>query len=221
MIRVAQCWDDGVATDIRLIEIFRKYNVKATFNLNPALYDKNQQRKIRTIDNFDVYFVAAKDIAEIYQGFSLASHTMHHYNAGRVSDEVFLKDAVDARKVVEDICGKECRGFAWPSGLVTDSTAELLREAGFAYARTTKNTSQVVPCKDPMRFDSSCHFRSPQFREIFADAKASGGAFYFWGHSYEMLDDAVRWQQMEDNLKFLCEDPDVVWVDVVDLVKDN
>ena len=27
MIKVAQCWDDGVATDIRLTEILRKYNV--------------------------------------------------------------------------------------------------------------------------------------------------------------------------------------------------
>ena len=37
MVKVAQCWDDGVATDIRLTEIFRKYNAKATFNLCPGL----------------------------------------------------------------------------------------------------------------------------------------------------------------------------------------
>ena len=39
MIRVAQCWDDGVATDIRLTEILRKYNAKATFNLCPGLIE--------------------------------------------------------------------------------------------------------------------------------------------------------------------------------------
>ena len=37
MIKVAQCRDDGVATDIRLIEILRKYNAKATFNLCPGI----------------------------------------------------------------------------------------------------------------------------------------------------------------------------------------
>ena len=37
MIKVAQCWDNGVATDIRLIEILRKYNARATFNLCPGL----------------------------------------------------------------------------------------------------------------------------------------------------------------------------------------
>ena len=29
MIKVAQCWDDGVATDIPLTEILRKYNARA------------------------------------------------------------------------------------------------------------------------------------------------------------------------------------------------
>ena len=37
MIRVAQCWDDGAATDLRLIEILRKYNARATFNLCPGM----------------------------------------------------------------------------------------------------------------------------------------------------------------------------------------
>ena len=41
MIRVAQCWDDGRATDIRLIEILRKYNAKATFNLVPGGMEEN------------------------------------------------------------------------------------------------------------------------------------------------------------------------------------
>ena len=35
-IKVAQCWDDGVYTDIRLIGILREYGAKATFNLNPG-----------------------------------------------------------------------------------------------------------------------------------------------------------------------------------------
>ena len=37
MVKVATCWDDGVLNDIRLADIFRKYNAKATFNLNPGL----------------------------------------------------------------------------------------------------------------------------------------------------------------------------------------
>ena len=41
-IKIAQCWDDGVATDIRLIEILRKYQAKATFNLCPGLFQEER-----------------------------------------------------------------------------------------------------------------------------------------------------------------------------------
>ena len=33
-------YDDGVTQDVRLIEIFNKYNIKATFNLNLELLDR-------------------------------------------------------------------------------------------------------------------------------------------------------------------------------------
>ena len=36
---VVQCWDDGVTTDLRLAEILRKHNAKATFNLNAGLHE--------------------------------------------------------------------------------------------------------------------------------------------------------------------------------------
>ena len=34
-------YDDGVTQDIRLIELFNKYNVKATFNINSELLGKS------------------------------------------------------------------------------------------------------------------------------------------------------------------------------------
>ena len=34
---------------------------------------------------------------------------------------------------------KPCRGFAWPCGVSTQGTIDLLRENGFAYGRTTQN----------------------------------------------------------------------------------
>lgn len=31
-------YDDGVTQDIRLVEIFNKYNLKATFNINSGVF---------------------------------------------------------------------------------------------------------------------------------------------------------------------------------------
>jgi peptidoglycan/xylan/chitin deacetylase (PgdA/CDA1 family) len=42
IMKVVQCWDDGVTTDIKLIEILRRYNAKATFNLNAGLFEKTR-----------------------------------------------------------------------------------------------------------------------------------------------------------------------------------
>jgi hypothetical protein len=48
MIKVAQCWDDGVLNDLKLTELLRKYNAKATFNLNPALHRYSERGRLRT-----------------------------------------------------------------------------------------------------------------------------------------------------------------------------
>ena len=41
-MKVVQCWDDGVSADIELIDILRRYNAKATFNLNAGLHKKER-----------------------------------------------------------------------------------------------------------------------------------------------------------------------------------
>ena len=222
MVKVAQCWDDGVLNDVRLTELLRKYNAKATFNLNPGLHEKSRRITDRGHKFKDVYFtgkLSLDELTDVYEGFQVASHGMRHKNAGLVPDDEFMADALDARKYLEDRFQRECRGFAWPCGRHTPETRRRMHEAGFAYGRTTGNTDCVVPCKDTMALDSSCHFLNPDFRKIFEKAKNSSGVFYFWGHSYEMMDDRQLWAQTEENIRFLSEDPDVVWVDVIDLVK--
>jgi hypothetical protein len=43
------------------------------------------------------------------------------------------------------------------------------------------------------------------------------GVFYFWGHSYEMLDYDKFWEQFEMKLKYISDDPDAEWANVVDI----
>ena len=119
MVKVAQCWDDGVLNDLRLVELLRKYNAKATFNLNPALHEKSR-RKMDGTYKFKGIYTAGKlsldELTDVYEGFQVASHTMHHKNAGQVPDDEFMADAIDARSYLEDRFQRECRGFAWPCG---------------------------------------------------------------------------------------------------------
>ena len=227
MIRVAQCWDDGVATDIRLTELLRKYNAKATFNLCPGTMREEtiapswdpQRTPGWSHHGFRGGKVGKKDLLKVYGGFRVASHCWRHETAGSYPLDQFVKAAVDARKFLEDVFQKDCPGFAWPCGAAPDDAAKALADAGFAYGRTTKNVEDVGSFTNPLQLHSNCHFMALDFWTRFDAAKQAGHDFYFWGHSYEMMDSEGLWKQFEDRLAMLCADPDVVWVDVVDLVR--
>ena len=51
------------------------------------------------------------------------------------------------------------------------------------------------------------------------EAKKNGcKVFYFWGHSYEMFEYEPLWQQLEDKIRYITEDPDAEWANVIDIV---
>ena len=155
---------------------------------------------------------------EVYSGFEVASHCDLHEDAQKTDPEAFLKSAVKCRSFLEDFFQKECRGFAWPYGSSTDETAKLLKEAGFLYGRTTFNTDDVSACPDKLRLDSSCHFMHPHFWQKYNAAKEGCGIFYFWGHSYEMMDFDRYWQLFDFMISTISNDPEAEWVNVRDLV---
>ena len=141
MIKVCQCWDDGVLNDIKVVELCRKYNAKATFNLNPGKH----LATTRMTDGWQFrdtgYYpgkLAWSEVKSVYEGFEVASHGMNHLSAGVVDDKAFVADAVAARNVIEDLFQRECRGFAWPCGKYNEATVQMMHEAGFAYGRTTQ-----------------------------------------------------------------------------------
>ena len=225
-VKVAQCWDDGVCTDIRVTDILRKYNAKATFNLNPGAHGvtRTPSSWARSVEEaagfhgFRVGKLAAGELTEIYDGFQVASHCWRHENAGDNPDDVFFKAAMDGRKYLEDLFQRPCHGFAWPCGKNTPHTADMLLEAGFEYGRTTQYTDNVLSYKHPMLLNSNCHFQDRNFYNLYKAAKEGCGVFYFWGHSYEMLDCEGLWNQYEQKIKFISEDPDAEWIDVIDIM---
>lgn len=225
MIKVAQCWDDGVATDIKLTDILRKYNAKATFNLCSGWFpEKTVQPHWRDTDGFNWCIkgfsggiVGKEELKDVYGGFQVASHCEFHESAGIAPDEKFLQAALDSRHFLEDTFQQPCRGFAYPGGKHTPGTEKLLAEAGFLYGRTTEITDNVLNCTNPLALASSCHFLNPNFWKIFSETEQNG-VFYFWGHSYEMMDCPQLWERFELTIKMLSEHPDVQWIDVIDIV---
>ncbi|MBP5231819.1 MAG: polysaccharide deacetylase family protein [Planctomycetes bacterium] len=218
MYKVAQCWDDGVANDVIVAETCRKYGAKATFNINPATNKKDVRYANWKYQDFEVVKLSLAEMPSVYAGLTVASHTMTHPHPTAISLEEFRREAVDARKYIEDVWQREAPGFAWPYGENTPELRQVLRDAGFAYGRTCHNVEAVIPCADPMALHSNCHFLNPDFYAIWEKAKATGN-FYFWGHSYEMKDDPALKAKYEKIVADISADPEAVWVDVVDLVR--
>ena len=224
-MKVACCWDDGVINDLRLTELLRKYHAKATFNLNPGLMKEGERIDCSWVpkgymgwshNGFLSGKLSLKDLTEVYDGFQLASHCWCHENADTLAPQEWIKCAVDARKYLEDLVQRPCRGFAWPCGVTTPEAAAELRKAGFAYGRTTRNADDITKCSDVMCLPSNCHYLNPNFYRIYEAARKTG-VFYFWGHSYEMYEYDALWQQLENRLQYIAEDPEAEWVDVVDV----
>ena len=224
-MKVVQCWDDGVLNDIRLTDLLRKYGAKATFNLNPGLMgDQPGTDRWQAPgdpawghNGFMPGKIARKDIPKVYEGFQVASHCWRHQNAGTIPDEEWIRAAVDARKALEDMVGRPCPGFAWPCGVDTPSTIALLRENGFAYGRSTRNTWDVTQCPEPLALATNCHYMARDFWVRYEKARETG-VFYFWGHSYEMYHYDEMWDNFEAKIRYITEDPGAEWADVIDIV---
>lgn len=223
-VKVACCWDDGVYTDLKLIELLKKYHAKATFNLSPGWMEEHtvlpRWRGYDEMPYNGSLFVPGRiglaEMREVYQDFQVASHCWNHELA---MEPGFIDGAVKARKYLEELFQRPCTGFAWPCGRVTPEAIAQLRENGFEYGRTTDYSDDVCKCAEPLAFNSSCHFQDRHFYKKFQAAKEQSGVFYFWGHSFETLDFERHWQDLEFKLRFISEDPDAEWVDVIDLAR--
>jgi peptidoglycan/xylan/chitin deacetylase (PgdA/CDA1 family) len=216
-MKIVQCWDDGVNDDIRLIEILRKHGAKASFNLNPATHRAERHGGRSEQWNKVIQRLARDELASVYEGFLIANHSMTHPRPTEIPAEQWRAEVVDARKILQDWFQQPVYGFAYPFGGFDDATAETVREAGHVYARTTKNVTPCVPPEDPMKFHPDCHFRSPDFWNLYAKAKDSGcGVFYFWGHSYELCTEE-DWNAFDGKIERMTVDPDAEWADLPDL----
>ena len=216
-MKIIQCWDDGVNDDVRLCELLRGVDARATFNLNPGLHGRERGPVSRYKDKKDVVKLARGELVETYKGFTIANHSRTHPWPTRIPIEDWRHEVLDARKELQDLFGQEIRGFAYPFGDVNEATAAVVRDAGHVYARTCVNRTPCYPPDDPMLFAADCHFAVPDFWERFERAKAtSSPVFYFWGHSYELVTED-DWRAFAEKLKRLNEDPDTEWADIPDL----
>lgn len=217
-MKVIQCWDDGPATDARLADLLRKYQAKATFNPFPGAH--RRQERIRNggaYQGFQYDRPSLDELKDIYRGFMVGGHTMTHSRLTEVSPEQLKNELSDNREIIRELFGQPECGMAYPYGAYDEAIKNAVRAAGYRYARTTRNSARELLLEDPLALHPHCKFSSPDFWRLYEMVKAANGVFYFWGHSFELMDDPALWDEFEAKVARISADPQAEWINVIDL----
>ena len=94
MKAVTFSYDDGITQDQRLIEIFDKYGLKSTFNINSGLLGTHFSLNC---DNVTVAHCKPRpdEVKKIYQNHEVAVHTLTHPLLPELSDEESPAETVE------------------------------------------------------------------------------------------------------------------------------
>jgi peptidoglycan/xylan/chitin deacetylase (PgdA/CDA1 family) len=95
-------------------------------------------------------FFTVSGVAESYpdeiapladDGHEIASHTHTHRHLSEISAADRQEELVESKRLLEEICDTEVRGFRAPSFDIADDHFEMLADAGYGY------DSSLVPCR--------------------------------------------------------------------------
>ncbi|MBQ9414389.1 MAG: polysaccharide deacetylase family protein [Clostridia bacterium] len=207
-------YDDGVTQDRHLVEIFNRYGLHGTFNLNSGLlkegegwFDVEWQRRITHVDS--------SEVKALYRGHEIAVHSKTHANLGTVDDIHLHEEIFDDKAALEALLGYEIVGMAYPYGTVDDRVVAMVRDAGIKYARRTDPSHNFEFPAEPLLWHHTCHHAVDN---LFDHAKAfldlepdKPQIFSIWGHSYE-FDVRGDWDRFERFCEMMAGRDDIAYV---------
>lgn len=216
-------YDDDVEQNERLIEIFKKNNLRATFNLNGGqfapegtTYPKGETH--RHITKEKAIEIFSNDFCEV------ACHTYTHPSLARCNDFAIINELVYDRRTLEDMFGKTVTGMAYPMGSYDNRVIELCKAAGIKYSRTVNfgNGGFNLP-NNWLAFNPTCHHNNSNLNEIadkFLSVEKSREPMMFclWGHAYE-FEDRDNWNVIEDFAEKISNKNDIWYATVGEIYR--
>ena len=203
-------YDDGNAADLKLLEIFNKYGVKGTFNLNSWGYEHDKRD------------IKGETLDEVYKGHEIACHTYTHPHLEKMPASMQYEEIIKDRLLLEKYSGRMVRGFAYPFGTYNEDTVTAMKTAGIVYGRTTASTHEFNLPEDFRRWNPTCHHNDSKEvmdRFIHSVEKCpwrAGLVLYIWGHSYEFNNDG-NWDLIENICSRLASEENIWFATNIEL----
>jgi peptidoglycan-N-acetylglucosamine deacetylase len=219
-------WDDGHRCDVRLAQMLKKHGLKATFYVAP----ENQEFAKEDL-------LSPSEIKDLSQDFEIGAHSMTHRRLPTISEQEAATEIIKSKTVLEQVIDKEIKVFCYPGGAYTKLHVQLVKDAGYRYARTVARYRFKV--EDPYEAGTSLHVynhrlgfdlwhtaRFVKFQPIkvlrclewdalakamFDQVIKEGGIYHIWGHSWE-IDEHDDWESLENVFRYISANPKVSYV---------
>lgn len=221
---VTTSWDDGQATDFRMMELLSSFGIRGTFFV--PLRFKGRPAPL------------AEALPEIPGDFEIGGHSANHLDL-RGLDAHCLREEVEGSKAqLEARGGAPVRVFSYPMGRHDAAARRAVRKAGYLSARITEEYCVHQPA-DPYQTPTTLsaypltrwrrllrEFRAYRWMnvaflarnwnrtwrglavELFAQARRRGGIWHLWGHSWE-IERLGLWEQLGEVLRAVAHHGDV------------
>lgn len=190
-------YDDGVLQDERFVALLNKYGIKGTFNLNSQLM--REEFSWTHPNGMQVRRLPAERVKHLYDGHEVASHTLTHPYMHALSDEELYRQLKSDKENLENLFGREVKGFAVPFDYYDDRIADCAKACGFTYARKSECTGNYIPCTDPFHWKTGIYHIDPHLTNYvvdFLNTDEELAVCQIVGHSYD-LDAENLWGTME------------------------
>ena len=203
-------YDDGIEQDRKLVEIFNRYGMKATFNLNTGIQSPDSNFEIEGVH---INRMKQDGLAELYKGHEIATHGLTHAAPTEMTKDELDKEFITDMKNIERIYGTYPVGMAYAYGCVNDTVAKSI---GIKYGRTVESSHSFEIPKESIKLKATCHHDDEMLFELaekFIKAEPKEDEqmlFYVWGHSYE-FDVNNNWDRIEKFCKMMAGRDDIFY----------
>jgi len=166
--------DDGHPSDLKMADLLARHGLTGTFYVPLA----NRE---------GLPVMEPAQVRDLAGSFEIGSHTLDHSYLKSISDDEARRQVVEGKHRLEDELGQTVPGFCYPGGRFDKRHVNMVRDTGFAYARTTRNLC-FHPGQAPHEMPTTIQFY-PHGKGVYVRNFVSGGE---WATRMPGLHDALR-----------------------------
>lgn len=201
--------DDGTIFDRTTIELFDRYKIRATFNLNSGLnnfvwYYNNEI----PIPRFNL-----PDVVSLYKNHEIASHTLTHPYLDQCPEDIVIKEVNEDINNLENIFRRKINSFATPFSTCGEREINIIKDncpiTNIRISQIDESFQMPINQYHIKITALEIHRALELFDDFIKDDQAK--AFIYAGHSYDFYV-ANTFDKLEELIKKItaCKDIQVL-----------